>query len=100
MASNKSEKIIVENINTPGKTSRVDAAKYTAMKKALMAILPKTEPGLTHQEMQEKVKSHLPESLFPEGKKIAWWSKTVQLDLEAKDLIIRVATKPLTWHQK
>lgn len=31
--------------------------------------------------------AHLPESLFPGGAKAGWWTKAVQLDLEAKGLI-------------
>jgi hypothetical protein len=42
---------------------------------------------------------HLPDDLFPEGATVGWWAKTVQLDLEAKGIVIRKATKPLRWHQ-
>jgi hypothetical protein len=35
-----SEKIIVENINTPVKTSRVDSDKYISMKQAMLKVLP------------------------------------------------------------
>lgn len=43
--TNREEKIVVENVNVPGKTSRVNAAKYEAMKAAMLAVLPKGEPG-------------------------------------------------------
>jgi len=42
----------------------------------------------------------LPESLFPGGAKSGWWAKTVQLDLEAKDIVVREHSKPLRWHKK
>lgn len=48
---NFEQKIIVENINTPGRTTRVNAVKYHAMRKALLKILPRKEPGLTQSEM-------------------------------------------------
>ncbi|MGD8599346.1 MAG: hypothetical protein PVJ26_20200 [Anaerolineae bacterium] len=92
-------KITVENVNVPGKTSRVNAAKYQAMKTAMLRILPSQEPGLTQAEVREAVISHLPEDLYPGGSTAGWWAKTVQLDLEAKDIVIREATKPLRWHQ-
>jgi hypothetical protein len=41
----ENEKIVVENINIPGYTSRVDAVKYEAMRKALLQVLPDTPPG-------------------------------------------------------
>jgi len=96
---NSKKKIEVENINVPGHISRVDAEKYNAMKTALLKILPKNKPGLTQKEMTSAVVEHLPESLFPGGAKAAWWVKTVQLDLEAKGVIKREPTKPLTWHR-
>ena len=96
--SEKDEKIVVENVNTPGKTSRVNAEKYTATKTALLRILPKRSPGITQKEMMENIKAELPQSLFPNGEKSGWWMKTVQLDLEAKGLVARESTKPLRWH--
>lgn len=91
------EKVVVENVNVPGHSSRVDAAKYNAMKAALLAVLPTAGPGITQAQMVEAVKAHLPEELFPGGAKAGWWSKTVQLDLEAKGIVVRDKTKPLTW---
>ncbi|MEM1021871.1 MAG: hypothetical protein ACFBZ9_04705 [Sphingomonadales bacterium] len=91
------EKVIVENVNVPGHTSRVDAAKYEAMKTAMLAVLPSAEPGLTQKEMMAAVKPHLPEDLFPGGKTSGWWVKTVQLDLEAKGKMLRDRGKPLRW---
>lgn len=93
------DKITVENVNVPGKTSRVNAAKYLAMKQAMVQVLPKDEPGLTQAEIREAVIPHLPDDLFPGGSTAGWWAKTVQLDLEAKGIVIRESTKPLRWHQ-
>lgn len=42
---------------------------------------------------------HLPDALFPKGEKAGWRVKTVQLDLEAKGLVLRENTKPLRWHR-
>lgn len=95
---NSAKKIQVENINVPGQTSNVDAEKYTAVKKTMLKVLPTASPGLTHTELCNAMKPHL-EKLFPGGEKIGWWSKTVQLDLEAKGLLIREASKPLRWYR-
>ena len=95
IAVNKAEKIDVENVNHPGELKQVDAEFYKAMKKAYLKILPKASPGLTLTEIQERLRPHLPEELFPNGAKAGWWAKTVQLDLEAKGIVLREKSKPL-----
>lgn len=91
-------KVIVENVNVPGHSVRLDAAKYDAMRKAIARALPNKPPGLTQSEIRHAVVAYLPDDLFPGGAKAAWWAKMVQLDLEAKGIVDREATKPLRWH--
>jgi hypothetical protein len=95
VATNKTGRIEVENVNHPGHVTLVNADMYEAMKRVFLKILPKTSPGLTVAEIQERVMAHLPEELFPEGAKAGWWAKAVQLDLEAKGVLAREKTKPL-----
>ena len=92
-------RVTVENVNHPGHTSTVDAGMYRAMREALLAVLPAGAPGLTQAQMREAVMPHLPPNLFPGGAKAGWWSKTVQLDLEAKGVVARESSKPLRWHR-
>lgn len=92
-------RVTVENVLSPGRTHTVDAGKYTAMKTALLKVLPKKAPGLTGTEVSEAVLRHLPDSEFPGGARSGWWLKCVQLDLEAKGIVLREATKPLRWHR-
>ena len=94
------KRVTVHNPNTPGSSSTVDAAKYHAMKHALLQALPHQAPGLTQSEMFDAVLPHLPDDLFPGGAKAGWWVKCVQLDLETQYIIVREASKPLRWHQK
>lgn len=94
------ERITVENVNVPGYTTRLDATMYQTMRAALLKVLPPKQPGLTQDEMRRAVVPHLPTFLFPGGAKAGWWAKAVQLDLEAKGLVVREATKPLRWHRK
>jgi len=91
-------RLTVENVNVPGYTTTVDAAKYQAMHRALVKVLPVRPPGLTQAEMIDAVVPHLPRALFPGGVKAGWWAKTVQLDQEAKGTIVREATRPIRWH--
>ena len=89
----------MQNINVPGYSSTVDAAKYHAMHQALLKVLPNCAPGLTQAEMIQAVIPHLPQDQFPGGAKAGWWVKTIQLDLEAKGELTREAIKPLRWHR-
>jgi hypothetical protein len=91
-------KVTVENINHPGKTERVDAAKYHEMARAMLAVVPATAPGLTAAEIIAAVKPMLDPTLFPGGAKAGWWMKCVQLDLEAKGALRR-GGKPLRFHR-
>jgi hypothetical protein len=93
--SKSAAKIKIENVLQPGKTYSADPVKYEAMKKAVLAVLPKTSPGLTVAEVQDRVVPHLPEDLFPGGAKSGWWMKAVQLDLEAKNVVKREKTSPI-----
>lgn len=95
MGTSNTAKVDLENVNHPGQVGRVDAHMYEAMKRALMKTLPKTPPGLTLAEIRERLIAHLPENLFPGGAKAGWWAKCVQLDLEAKGVVVREKTKPL-----
>jgi hypothetical protein len=99
MAKSTAPKIKIENVLQPGKTYSADPVKYEAMKKAVLAVLPKTSPGLTVAEVQDRVLAHLPDDLFPGGAKSGWWMKAVQLDLEAKGVIRREQTSPLRLHR-
>lgn len=89
------DKIEIENPNTPGRTERVDRAKYMAMRKALLYVLPPSAPGMLVDEAKAALFRHLSEELFPGGAKAGWWLKAVQLDLEAKHIIARAPTRPV-----
>lgn len=94
-----SDKIAVENPNTPGRTERLDRAKVEAMRQALLAVLPEGPPGLSVAEAKAALLPALPEALFPGGDKAGWWLKAVQLDLEAKGLVLRAPGRPMRLHR-
>jgi hypothetical protein len=96
-ASEDDGRIEVENVNVPGRVTRVDATRYNAMKSALLKALPRKPPGLTQTEMRDAVLEHLSQRVFPGGEKAMWWVKCVQLDLEAKGAIVRDQGRPLRW---
>lgn len=79
----------------PGKTYKRDAAKYEACRKVFLKLIPKTGPGLTQSEMMDLMKKALPASEW--GTTQGWWTKTVQLDAEARGEVVRDGGKPLRW---
>lgn len=96
----KNAKVPVANANHPNMVRNLDAAKYDAVKIALLKVLPKKSPGLTQTQLRGETAYHLPEHLFADGEKAEWWIKSVQLDLEAKGLIVREKdAHPLRWHK-
>jgi hypothetical protein len=93
-------KVEIRNANNPGWSGKVDAAKYEAMKDALLRVIPRGAPGLTQTEMRNKAVFHLPAHVFPNGEKAEWWSKCVQLDLEHRGELVREKTaRPMRWHR-
>ncbi len=98
-SSPKPERIRIENVNHPGKSTSVVAGMYNAMRDAMLAVLPVAMPGLTQSQLRSAVVAHLPEDLYPGGARSAWWAKAVQLDLEAKGEIVRELSLPLRWHR-
>jgi hypothetical protein len=88
-------KIEVQNVLQPGKTYRVDADKFAAMRAAFPAQVPADGPGRTPGQIIAAVKPTLPADLFAGGEKAGWWAKAVQLDLEAKGVIRRADTPPV-----
>ncbi len=93
------ERTEMRSITSPGFAMQVDKAKYDAMKDALLTAVPKGKPGLTVAEIKERTLPLLPHAQFPGGAKAGWWLKGVQLDLEARGVIAREASKPLRLHR-
>ena len=89
------DKITIQNVGQPGKTYRVDAAKFAAMRDAVLAALPDAPPGMAVAALIQAVRPGLPQDLFPGGETAGWWVKTVQLDQEAKGVIARAKGSPV-----
>lgn len=89
------DKVEVENVNTPGRTTRLDAAKYHAMRDVLLTVLPNDPPGMKVPDAKAALLPNLNQELFPQGEKAGWWLKAVQLDLEAKGIIARAPGSPV-----
>ncbi|RVT87121.1 hypothetical protein DXV76_03270 [Rhodobacteraceae bacterium CCMM004] len=93
------DKVEVLNVNAPHHVTRVDRAKYEAVRTLTLSALPPGPPGITAAALKDAIRPGLPQDLFPEGKTLGWWQKCVQLDLEARGLVARLPTRPLTFHR-
>lgn len=94
----KPDIVMTLNVNAPDKTYPRNAAKYEAARKVFLKVMPKTGPGVTQSEMMALMKKALAGSEF--GTKVGWWTKTVQLDAEARGEVVRDGGKPLRWKRK
>ncbi|KAA3612455.1 MAG: hypothetical protein DWQ01_04740 [Planctomycetota bacterium] len=84
------EKIMTLNPNPGAGGTRISLSKYTAMRKALLQVVPKSGDGVAYRDLKQLVGPKLPKAEF-EGASIAWYLTVVKLDLEARGEIQRVA---------
>ena len=76
--------------------AEVTPQKYALVRAAILAALPASGTGLTWDELVRAIAPGLPADLFPHLGSVRWYTKAVQLDLEARGLIARVPkTRPL-----
>ncbi len=74
----------------PGKTNKlISREKYQVIRENILSILNQGE--FTHTELMEKLYDKVKDS-FEGG--VQWYGETVKLDLEARKIIERTATKP------
>lgn len=92
--------IQARNVNHPDHQENLKEEKYTVIREAILAALPGQESpaGMSFSQLEEEVKAHLaanevPMTLFPKPGSVRWYTKAVQLDLEARELIERVPNK-------
>jgi len=74
----------------------IDREKYDLVRDAILDALPASEAGMMWAELTEVIGPLLPERLFRHRGTVRWYTRAVQLDLEARGEIERVpGSKPL-----
>lgn len=93
--------IQARNVNHPEYQENLNETKYTIVRDAILAVLPDDDSrsGLAFPELEDRVRAHLLSQsvsmdLFPKPGSARWYTKAVQLDLEARGLIERVPGQP------
>ncbi len=70
--SDADEKIEIESVTSPPHAQRVDKVKFTAVRDALLPVLPTEAPGMTVAEAKAALLPNLSQELFPGGEKAGW----------------------------
>ena len=73
----------------------VDADKCEAVRDAYLTVLTSEAPGMTPAVIKAALTPNLTEDLFPGGATAGWWAKCVQLNLEARAVIVRAPGSPM-----
>jgi len=81
--------IATRNPGAGKKAPRVDAARYEAMRAAILAVVPRKGDGIPFAALPRLVAASLPKDAF-RGASVPWYVATVKLDLEARGLLRRV----------
>jgi hypothetical protein len=81
--------IATRNPRAGKKAPRVNAARYEAMRGAILAVVPGKGEGIPFAALPRLVAGRLPKDVF-RGASVPWYVATVKLDLEARGLLRRV----------
>jgi len=68
----------------------LEAAKYVAVKNAILSVLRDEPAGVPFLELPKRVRQRLDRRPFGPGDSLAWYCVTIKLDLEARGLIERI----------
>lgn len=79
-----------KNVNRGSRGFAVTAEKYEPIRKAILASVPRNKEGVSFKELVASVASRVPGESFAKKGSVSWYTKVVQLDLEAKGEIERI----------
>ena len=93
--------IQARNVNHPQHRENLKEEKYTLIRAAMLDALPGPDAdaawqsGMPFSDLEAAVRASLlaqqvPAALFPKPGSVRWYTKTVQLDLEARGIIERL----------
>jgi len=78
----------VQTLHPAGKQGvNIDAGKYSAMRSAILLVVPATEAGVLLQELGDAVRPHLSANGFDPKASVLWYLMAVKQDLEARGIV-------------
>lgn len=78
------------NVNQNSSGFAVTEAKYEPIRKAILASTPRNQQGVSFKELVASVTERVSTKQFPKKGSVSWYTKVVQLDLEAKGQLERI----------
>jgi hypothetical protein len=79
-----------KNVNKGSSGFAVTPEKYEPIRRAILAAVQRGGAAVTFKELVASVASRVPSELFPRKGSVSWYTKVVQLDLEARGQLERV----------
>jgi uncharacterized protein DUF6958 len=79
-----------KNVNKGSRGFAVTVEKYEPIRKAILASVPRNREGVSFKELVASVTGRVPKGLFPKRGSVSWYTKVVQLDLEANGQLERI----------
>jgi hypothetical protein len=91
MAASRDADKVVCRTPTPGKKpTRIDAAKFALVERAIRDVVPAGPPGLAFAELADRVHERLSEDELKRLGSLLWYVTTVKLEMEVRGELIRV----------
>ncbi len=78
------------NVNKGSRGFSVTTEKYEPIRRAILALVPRNREGVSFKELVASVSGRVPKELYPKRGSVSWYTKVVQLDLEASGQIERI----------
>ena len=69
---------------------RIERWKYEALKRAILRVVPRKEPGLPFARLATAVARHLTRTERAKLGSVPWYAISVKLDLEARGFLRRI----------
>ena len=89
------ERILLRNSDRRKKGARIARDQYDIARRAALATLPATGPGMTLTDFRERVARRLARAKgWDKDASASWYSMAIKLDLEARGEITRVGKAP------
>lgn len=90
VGARSSSTVQIKNVNVPNTKTRIDADKYEVIRRAILAVVPRSAKGITFKELPVAVEAWLAEHYKDWAGSVSWYTTTVKLDLEARGMIARI----------
>jgi hypothetical protein len=79
-----------KNVTKGAQGTQLSVEKYEAVKKAILAVVPRNKAGIAFRDLPKAIAPRLPRQYLPQPGSASWLATTVKLDLEARGYLERI----------